>query len=181
MHFRIVPCLAVLAGLAACDPASYMRVRSPLLPSPSFTCLDSALATSRSVAVVSRQRSASSHQRFDIRFQEPTALPLAAGLEFARVAPPDSGMVVSIVYHWIGGSTRLEAGAERAASAQAEAVLEEFRAACAPNAPARVECRYEGLRPGGCRADRLTNAEAVERSLLIGGAFGATLLETLAA
>ena len=165
MQLRKVLWIAVLVCTAACDPAYYMRVRSPLLPSPSLTCLDSALATSRSVSIISRRRMEPSHHQFSIRFQEPTALPLAASLEFDRGSPPDSAVVVSILYHWIAGSTRLEAGAERAANAQAGAVLDALRLACAPSAPARIECRYEGLRPGGCRADRLTSAEAGERSL----------------
>jgi hypothetical protein len=138
--------------LAACDPAYYMRVSNPLRPAASLACLDSAAAASGTIAVISKGHAKPGHEKFEIRFQEATALPLAASLEFAKGPASDSSVVTSIRYRWIGGSTRLDPGAESNARAQAATVLAELRAKCAPTATPVVECRYEGLRPGNCRA-----------------------------
>jgi hypothetical protein len=134
---------ALVAAAGACYPRGYLDVRQSLRPPVARRCVASALATSPDVAAVLRGDRAG----FLVSLRDSTA---PGGRRQASVAlGPGAGSsaetVVDLHLVWVG--RRLPPAAEeRAAMAVAGRVLGRLRAACAPDAPAALSCRYSGDR-----------------------------------
>ena len=147
---HLVPTSWLLVGIASCDPVVLLDARRVLRPAPATDCVRSALASSPDLSWVSPQ----SHEgRRDFQVTLRAATPWA-GLRYAtiyRAPSADSTDVWTMNFSWGGRWRPPPADEEQAATAVAKRVFAQIRAACAPDAPATIECVYStGKRAASC-------------------------------
>ena len=143
MRVRMMGLAALLAvGTAACDPVVTMEIRQSLVPAPPADCVVNAVSSSTHVAEVKPRGEDVAVYGYWVSFRDPPETPVLTD----RPAP-DSTRIVTLSYMWLEvfQPDRREMRLIRTA---AESVLEEVRAACAPESPAS-ECVMTG--PSGPR------------------------------
>lgn len=137
------------ASLAGCDPLYVITVRQPLQPVPARSCVQSALEASPLVESVTRLSDAGLN--VILRDSAPDRTLQATIAQEMR----DSGLVLSVRYQWLGTANGPSAAHQQRMVDVATQVLGAVRSACAPTAPAMVECVTSGLgRPRVCRTGR---------------------------
>jgi hypothetical protein len=121
------------------------RVESP----PAIDCVEMALR--RSPRRITVTRTEQPDDGFDIAIPDTTARGgqrhAAVELETDRESPP----ALTMRYSWMGFGGKVPLDEQERMLALATGVLEELRAACAPNATTKVECFSGGLGgPSAC-------------------------------
>ena len=131
-----------LPSLVACDPASFVRVRQTLRPTPAPTCLEAALRASPLVREVTPER-ASRGEAEDIVvvLRDSLALDSAWTARVTRAMSRDSMALVTVDYTWVLYRGPRNAAERARLQGLLTTLLDEVRHACAPDSPSPVECQ----------------------------------------
>ena len=138
--------LGVLAlALAACDPVFSTQYRQPVAPLTGDQCIETALRSSRLIAMVDRENRSYDHDAtssYHIVVRDTSAMGGEWEGEAAREHRNDSTWV-EISYAYPGFATPPKQ--ERARwEVQAHQILETVRAKCAPDVPSAIKCKAVG-------------------------------------
>lgn len=148
--------IAVVLAATACDPLWSLHLSQAPWPAPGRRCLDSALTASPHVEQILGLKRWGNTNRFTLKLRDENANWREPTLEIKGPQAADSAVTVSFAYYWMG-SAQLQPRDEVAFARLGTEVIEDLRRACAPSAPADVECRYGGfLNERECRASWTT-------------------------
>jgi len=158
MRLAVYSLVAALAlTMASCDPIFGTQHRQALAPAPAPGCLLAALHASPLIASVGSD-SSTRNERVSDRFAVSVHDPATPGGVWRGVAAQTteakSGSVwVSVTYEYPGFAQPTAAQRVRWDS-QSREIVNGVRQACAPNSPAKIECKSLGAFGGNRRACR---------------------------